>query len=142
MLHTHIGGIALTNSTTRHAVLGGWLECAFSQDAPTNFKITNQGPAPHLVLGFLFVETLMPKGLQRQSHLVSPSGLRADDAAAYLGMGKTKFLELVDKGKIPRAFTIDSIKIWDRFDLDAVIDAAKEDTPTENNSSIKSWGDK
>ena len=83
----------MTNSATRHAVLGGWLECAFSQDAPTNFKITNQGPAPHLVLVFLFVETLMPKGLQRQSHLVSPSGLRADDAAAYLGMGKTKFLE-------------------------------------------------
>jgi hypothetical protein len=83
----------VTNSATRHAVLGGWLECAFSQDAPTNFKITNQGPAPHLVLVFLFVETLMPKGLQRQSHLISPSGLRADDAAAYLGMGKTKFLE-------------------------------------------------
>jgi predicted DNA-binding transcriptional regulator AlpA len=41
--------------------------------------------------------------------LIIPRGLRADDAAAYLGMGKTKFLELVDKGTIPRAFTIDSI---------------------------------
>ena len=47
--------------------------------------------------------------LQRQDHLIIPRGLRADDAAAYLGMGKTKFLELVDKGTIPRAFTIDSI---------------------------------
>ena len=82
----------------------------------------------------------MPKGLQRQNHLISPRGLRADDAAAYLGMGKTKFLELVDKGTIPQAFTIDSIKIWDRFDLDAVIDAAKEDTPTENNSFDKIMG--
>jgi len=82
----------------------------------------------------------MSKGLQRQNHLISPRGLRADDAAAYLGMGKTKFLELVDKGTIPRAFTIDSIKIWDRFDLDAVIDAAKEYTPTENNSFDKIVG--
>ena len=47
---------------------------------------------------------------------------------------------MVDKGAIPRAFTIDNIKIWDRFDLDAVIDAAKEDAPSENNSLIKSWG--
>jgi hypothetical protein len=55
-------------------------------------------------------------------------------------MGKTKFLELVDRGTIPRAVTIDSIKIWDRLDLDAVIDAAKEDTPTENNSFDKIMG--
>jgi predicted DNA-binding transcriptional regulator AlpA len=77
---------------------------------------------------------------RRQNHLISPRGLRADDAAAYLGMGKTKFLDLVDKGTIPRAFTIDRIKIWDRFDLDAVIDAAKEDTPTENTSFDKIMG--
>ena len=30
-----------------------------------NCHITNQGPAPHLVLVFLFMETLMPKGLQK-----------------------------------------------------------------------------
>jgi predicted DNA-binding transcriptional regulator AlpA len=78
--------------------------------------------------------------LQKPNHLISPRGLRADDAAAYLGMGKTKFLELVDKGMIPRAFTIDTIKIWDRLDLDAVIDAAKADTPTEQNGFDKIMG--
>ena len=79
----------------------------------------------------------MSKGLQTQNHRISPRGFRADDAAAYLGMGKTKFLELVEKGAIPRAIVIDSIKIWDRFDLDAVIEAAKEDMPTENNTFDK-----
>jgi hypothetical protein len=78
--------------------------------------------------------------LQKPNHLISPRGLRADDAAAYLGMGKTKFLELVDKGMIPRAFTIDTIKIRDRPDLDAVIDAAKADTPTEQNGFDKIMG--
>ena len=76
--------------------------------------------------------------LQKQNRLTNPRSLRADDAAEYLGMGKTKFLQLVEKGIIPRAFTIDSIKIWDRFNLDALIDEAKEaDQPTANNSFVR-----
>jgi predicted DNA-binding transcriptional regulator AlpA len=76
----------------------------------------------------------------KPNHLINPRGLRADDAAAYLGMGKTKFLELVGKGMIPRAVIIDGIKVWDRFDLDAVFDAAKEDTSSEHNSFDKIMG--
>jgi hypothetical protein len=102
-----------------------------------NRHITNRGPAPNSALALLFSGTLMPKGLQKQNQLTNPCGLRADDAAAYMGMGKTKFLELVGKNMIPRAFEIDGIKIWDRLDLDAVIDAAKEDQPAENNSFDK-----
>ena len=74
---------------------------------------------------------------QKPSQCINPRGLRADDAAAYLGMGKTKFLELVNKGMMPRAVLIDGIKVWDRFDLDAVFDAAKEETPSEQNSFDK-----
>jgi len=55
-------------------------------------------------------------------------------------MGKTKFLELVNRAMIPRPILIDGIKVWDRFDLDAAFDAAKEDTPTENNSFDKIMG--
>ena len=76
----------------------------------------------------------MPKS--PQSCQVNPRGLRADSAAAYIGMGKTKFLELVDKGTI-RPINIEGIRIWDRFDLDAVLEAAKEDTPSEQNSFDK-----
>jgi len=75
--------------------------------------------------------------LQKPNQFINPRGLRADDAAAYLGMGKTKFLELVNKGIMPRAVLIDGIKVWDRFDLDAVFDAAKEETPSEQNSFDK-----
>jgi len=77
----------------------------------------------------------MPKS--PQSCQVNPRGLRADSAAAYIGMGKTKFLELVDKGTIPKPINIEGIRIWDRFDLDAVLEAAKEDTPSEQNSFDK-----
>ena len=67
-----------------------------------------------MALAFLFF-TGTPMRLQKQNRLTNPRSLRADDAAEYLGMGKTKFLQLVEKGIIPRAFTIDSIKIWDRL---------------------------
>jgi predicted DNA-binding transcriptional regulator AlpA len=100
-----------------------------------NRYITNQRAGAAFGAGLYFYGNT--NAIAETKPLDKPRGLRADDAAAYLGMGKTKFLELVDRGAIPRAVTIDSIKIWDRLDLDAVIDAAKEDTPAENNSFDK-----
>jgi hypothetical protein len=41
-------------------------------------------------------------------------------------MGKTKFLQLVEKGFLPNAVVIDGMKIWDRLELDAAFDAAKD----------------
>lgn len=75
-----------------------------------------------------------------QDSLIYARGLRADRAAAYLGMGKTKFLELVDNGTIPRPINIGGIKIWDRFDLDAALEAAKDDAASERNSFDKILG--
>jgi predicted DNA-binding transcriptional regulator AlpA len=54
-----------------------------------------------------------------------PRGLRAEAAARYLGMSKSKFLELVDKGRIPAGVHIDGLVIWDRLDLDAGFEALK-----------------
>lgn len=75
-----------------------------------------------------------------QDRLIFARGLRADHGAAYLGMGKTKFLELVDNGTIPRPINIGGIKIWDRFDLDAALEAAKDDAASERNSFDKILG--
>ena len=57
-----------------------------------------------------------------------PKGLRADRAAAYLDMSKSKFLALVDEGIIPRPKNLGGVKIWDRAGLDAVVE---EDQPDE-----------
>ena len=59
-----------------------------------------------------------------------PKGLRADRAAAYLDMSKSKFLALVDEGIIPQPAKLGGVKVWDRVDLDAVVEAAK-DQPDE-----------
>lgn len=57
-----------------------------------------------------------------------PRAMRADRAAAYLGsMSKSKFLELVDQGKLPKPIRVGGITMWDRHDLDAALDQLKAD---------------
>jgi predicted DNA-binding transcriptional regulator AlpA len=48
-----------------------------------------------------------------------PRAMKADRAAAYLDMSRSKFLELVDRGKLPKPKIIDSMRMWDRLALDA-----------------------
>jgi hypothetical protein len=60
--------------------------------------------------------------------------MRADAAATYLGMGKTKFLELVDRGRLPRAIAVDGIRIWDRLDLDEAFEELKAKSAEPRNS--------
>lgn len=52
-------------------------------------------------------------------------GLSADDAARYMGMSKSKFLELVGDGRVPDGFKVDRLRLWDVRDLDAAFDALK-----------------
>lgn len=48
-----------------------------------------------------------------------PYGLRVEEAAAYLGMSRTKFLELVEDGRLPKPTRIDGMCLWCRIDLEA-----------------------
>ena len=56
--------------------------------------------------------------------------------AEYLGMGKTKFLELVDGGRLPRPVAIDGVRLWDRFDLDDAFEAFKSDAPPNSFDAV------
>lgn len=62
----------------------------------------------------------------------APRGLRAERAAAYLGMSKTKFLELVDSGRMPKPIVIDGVVVWDRWKLDAAFDAIGDEPKRRN----------
>lgn len=48
-------------------------------------------------------------------------------AASYLGIGTSKFDELVRAGRLPRPKKIDARRLWDVRELDAVVD----DLPTD-----------
>ena len=56
-----------------------------------------------------------------------PRALDAERAARYVGCGRTKFLEMVEDGRMPAPFRYEKeMPRWDRCDLDAAIDDLKE----------------
>ena len=50
-------------------------------------------------------------------------GLSCAESADYIGVSITKFLEMVDDGRMPKAKHIDRRRIWDIRRLDAAFDA-------------------
>jgi len=65
-------------------------------------------------------------------------GLSRVDAAIYVGVGPTKFDEMVADGRMPAPRRIDGRKIWDVRELDASF----EDLPHENVTPTNSWEDR
>lgn len=63
-----------------------------------------------------------------------PRGLCRDEAARWIGLGATKFDELVRDGRMPRGKRVDGRVIWDRYALDA----AFADLPDSNSNIIDS----
>jgi predicted DNA-binding transcriptional regulator AlpA len=62
-----------------------------------------------------------------QDHLAyPPRAMDAERAAAYVGFGRTKFLEMVEDGRMPQPVDIDGNPRWDRRELDAAWDDLKE----------------
>jgi len=56
-----------------------------------------------------------------------PRLLRAERAAAYLGMSKGNFLRLVDARVLPKPIRIRGVVAWDRFALDAFVDGLDDE---------------
>jgi predicted DNA-binding transcriptional regulator AlpA len=61
---------------------------------------------------------------------------RASKPRNYIGVGVTKFDEMVDDGRMPKPKRIDGRVIWDRIKLDAAF-AALEDAAEPKNE----WDD-
>jgi len=56
-----------------------------------------------------------------------PRGLSKPCAAEYVGIGVTKFDELVADGRMPAPRLIDTRKVWDRLELDQYFAALPAD---------------
>lgn len=61
-----------------------------------------------------------------------PRGLSRDEAARYVGVGTTKFDEMVADRRMPRPKRIDGRTVWDRIALDA----AFSELPFESGNRI------
>jgi predicted DNA-binding transcriptional regulator AlpA len=60
--------------------------------------------------------------IRQPTNQIAPRGLRLPDAAAYVGMGQTKFMELVKAGRLPNSTKIDNVTLWDKKALDRALD--------------------
>lgn len=61
-----------------------------------------------------------------------PRGMSREEAARYVGVGTTKFDEMVADRRMPRPKRVDGRVIWDRLALDA----AFSDLPSEPENRI------
>jgi predicted DNA-binding transcriptional regulator AlpA len=73
-----------------------------------------------------------------QNRPVPRRGLSREEASMYIGIGVTKFDEMVEDGRMPRPRRIDGRKVWDVRELDLSFDALpREDSPVTGTS----WDD-
>jgi hypothetical protein len=56
-----------------------------------------------------------------------PRGLNREEAARYIGVGATKFDEMVADRRMPRPKRVDGRVIWDRIKLDIAFTDLPED---------------
>ncbi len=61
-----------------------------------------------------------------------PRGLSREEAARYVGVGATKFDEMVKDGRMPKPKRVDGRVVWDR----AALDLAFSDLPDESTNRI------
>jgi len=58
----------------------------------------------------------------------APRGMSREEAARYIGVGTTKFDEMVTDGRMPRAKRVDGRVVWDRVKLDMAFSDLPDDT--------------
>jgi predicted DNA-binding transcriptional regulator AlpA len=63
---------------------------------------------------------------------LAPRGLSRVQAAEYIGVGVTKFDEMVGDGRMPRPKRIDGRVVWDRVKLDEAFDALDDEAAVKN----------
>jgi len=61
-----------------------------------------------------------------------PRGMSREEAARYIGVGTTKFDEMVADRRMPKPKRVDGRVLWDRL----AIDAAFSDLPTDAENKI------
>jgi len=63
---------------------------------------------------------------------LAPRGLSRVQAAEYIGVGVTKFDEMVGDGRMPRPKRIDGRNVWDRIKLDEAFAALEDEAGQKN----------
>lgn len=57
-----------------------------------------------------------------------PRGLSREESARYVGVGSTKFDEMVKDGRMPKPKRVDGRTVWDRIALDVAFNDLPDDS--------------
>jgi predicted DNA-binding transcriptional regulator AlpA len=68
--------------------------------------------------------------------------MRAERAAAYLDIGVSHFLKLVDDGVLPSPVRLRGSVAWDRHDLDNAVEGLKDESGNTVDRRLKELRDK
>ncbi|MGC4026224.1 MAG: hypothetical protein QM744_14410 [Mesorhizobium sp.] len=66
-----------------------------------------------------------------------PRGLSREEAARYIGVGTTKFDELVKAHRLPNGKRVDGRVLWDRVALDRAFSEFPDDEENKPKSEIE-----
>lgn len=69
----------------------------------------------------------MSRALRSDPVSYPPRGMSRDESARYIGVGSTKFDELVKDGRMPKPKRLDGRAVWDRMALDMAFTDLPED---------------
>jgi predicted DNA-binding transcriptional regulator AlpA len=75
---------------------------------------------------------MVRKTINRLPLSLAPRGLSRVQAAEYVGVGLTKFDEMVHDSRMPRPKRIDGRLVWDRIKLDEAFDELDDDAGPKN----------
>jgi len=71
-----------------------------------------------------------------------PRGMDAERAAAYVGLGRSKFLEMVEQGRMPKPVSIEhGLPRWDRLELDSAFEdlKTKKSRREQDSERLREW---
>jgi excisionase family DNA binding protein len=67
-----------------------------------------------------------------------PRGMSREEAARYVGVGTTKFDEMIADGRMPKPKAINGRRVWDRLKLDSAFD----ELPGDDDGSAENPADR
>jgi hypothetical protein len=82
------------------------------------------------------------KGIVGSFPQLCPRGLSRDQSAAYVGVGVTKFNEMVEDGRMPKPKHVDGRVIWDRYLLDQSFEQLDTDDTDDTTKARLAWEDR
>jgi hypothetical protein len=88
------------------------------------------------------VRRVNTKGVVGSFPQLCPRGLSRDQSAAYVGVGVTKFNEMVEDGRMPKPKHVDGRVIWDRYGLDRSFEALDADDTDDMAKAKQAWEDR